>query len=310
VATYGQQFTLGSDVFYAAATTGSTPVTIKVYPANTENSYTGVPNTAETTLGDMVDAYVNANPGVAGSITAYAYRITTPLDLDVTTNAAANLVDLEEVIPHWTYTWAAYTPQAIYNWEVVATAPAGGNDVSATVTTVPDENTAGAVNDYTTIGTKIYALTSIGYDTDGCREVAEAPVNSAPAPANPVVYGTPGYAGELVKETGTTNYFKCTLGADGQKTDVGEALLVASGAPSYEMTVTYKRWKKTSTSVYSEIDGSVTKTISRTGNAAFKAGESYNIVVTLYKDGDASTDTNIAPWTPSTDGDITIDGEE
>ncbi len=311
VATYGQAYSLGADGFYAAAET-------VVYPANTENSYTGVPNTTQTTLGALVAAYKDANedatnPGTytAGSVTGYAYRVKTGKDLvlDVTTNAAANLVDLEEVIPHWTYTWAAYTPQAIYHWEEVATAPAGGNDVSATVTAVPDESTAGAVNDYTIVGGKTYALTSIGYDTDGCREIAAAPVDSDPT-ATPVVYGTPGYAGELVKETGTTNYFKCTLGASGQKTDVGEALLVAPGAPGYEMTVTYKRWKKTSTSVYSEIDGSVTKTISRTGNAAFKAGESYNIVVTLYKDGDASTNTNITPWTSSSDGDINIEGEE
>jgi hypothetical protein len=93
-------------------------------------------------------------------------------------------------------------------------------------------------------------------------------------------------------------------------TPVGEALLVAPGAPSYEMTLTYKRWKKTSTTDYSEIEGTVTKSIARnTASALFEAGKSYNVVITLYKDGDAATDTNLEQW-QSGDTDINIEGEE
>jgi hypothetical protein len=110
----------------------------------------------------------------------------------------------------------------------------------------------------------------------------------------------------------TTAYAAAT-GTPGSATatKVGEALLVAPMAQSYEMTVTYKRWKKTSTTQYSEIEGTVTKSIARnTASALFEAGKSYNVVITLYKDGDASTNTNLNPWVPTTDGDIDIEGED
>lgn len=314
VATYGQQFTLGSDVFYAAETTGSTPVTIKVYPANTENSYTGVPNTAETTLGDMVTAYVAAHPGVAGSITGYAYRVTTPLDLDVTTNAAANLVDLEEVIPEW-----AVTTNATHAETTLYTVPAGVIDV-ANNTALEADAASQADGTYTyhqaddntyrevEVAGGAVSSNTVKYTVTGAEVVAadDAAVTAAQDAA--------AATGTTVYIVGGTKYVSSDVTAaavaEGVKTNVGEALLVAPGAPGYEMTLTYKRWKKTSTTQYSEIEGTVTKTISRSGNAAFKAGDSYNIVVTLYKDGDAATDTHITPWNPSTDGDINIDGEE
>lgn len=316
IATYGQAYSLGTDGFYAAATTVA-------YPANTENSYTGVPNTAETTLGDMVAAYVAANPGVAGSITGYAYRATTPLALDVTTNAAANLVDLEEVIPEWTVTTpATHAETTLYTITGTETVVA---DAAALTAAAEELTTLGDNVFYVTADTKyvnvnvtaacttpgaadaVYTTTDL-YDVTG-TEVAAA--NDAAVTA----------AQDAAAATGTTVYIvdgtkyvssEVTVAAvaEGTKTPVGEALLVAPGAPSYEMTLTYKRWKKTSTTQYSEIEGTTTKTIARSGNAAFKAGDSYNIVVTLYKDGDASTDTKLNPWNPSTDGDIEIEGED
>lgn len=307
VATYGQAYSLGTDGFYAAATTVA-------YPANTENSYTGVPNTAETTLGDMVAAYVAANPGVAGSITGYAYRATTPLVLDVTTNAAANLVDLEEVIPAWNVTTnATHVETTLY------TIPAGVIDVADAAALTTDA-TAKADGTYTyhqadddtyrevVVATGAISSNTVKYTVTGA-EVAAAD-DAAVTAAQDVAAAT----GTTVYIVGGTKYVSSEVTvaavAEGIKTDVGEALLVAPGAPSYEMTLTYKRWKKTSTTQYSEIEGSTTKTIARSGNAAFKAGDSYNIVVTLYKDGDASTDTNLNPWNQSTDGDIEIEGEE
>ena len=307
VATYGQAYSLGTDGFYAAATTVA-------YPGNTENSYTGVPNTAETTLGDMVAAYVAANPGVAGSITGYAYRATTPLALDVTTNAAANLVDLEEVIPEWTVTTAAtHAETTLY------TIPAGVINVDDNAALVANAATQAdgtytylQADDHTyrevVVATGAVSSNTVKYTVTGAEVVAadDAAVTAAQDAA--------AATGATVYIVGGTKYVSSDVTvaavAEGTKTDVGEALLVAPGAPSYEMTLTYKRWKKTSTTQYSEIEGTTTKTIARSGNAAFKAGDSYNIVVTLYKDGDASTDTNLNPWNQSTDGDIEIEGED
>jgi len=304
--TYNVGYMLNGTQMYTAAAT-------VVYDANTVNAYTGVPNGKQSTLGELVAAYVAQNPNTAGTVDGYAYAKTQNLVTTGQINAAANLIDLEEVIPHWdaTYTWTAYTPQATaYNWEEVAAAPVGGNDVSASVTAVPTTTTVGAVGDYTLISAKYYELKSISYDSDGCRELAAAPDNSD-LTADPVVLGTIGQDGEIVKITGTTNYYKCAVAGNntGAKTNVGEALLVAPLAPSYEMTLTYKRWKPVSATSFSEIEGIVTKTIAlSTAGAAFEAGKSYNVVVTLYKDGEASTDTNLNPWTPGEE--IEIDGED
>lgn len=269
VATYGTPYTLHGSNFATAAATA-------VYTTNTEDSYTGVPNGTLTTLGELVAAYVAANPGVAGSISGYAYFKTVDLVLDGTPNAAAKLVPLVEVTPAWT----GYTPGT----------PATYQATDAT-SAVADETAYDGLDAALKVGkgdAAALAAATIAankdkyfFNTDDSKAYLIEEVAAVP--------GTPGSA------TPTT---------------VGEALLVAPMAQSYEMTVTYKRWKKTSTTQYSEIEGTVTKSIARnTASALFEAGKSYNVVITLYKDGDASTNTNLNPWVPTTDGDIDIEGE-
>jgi hypothetical protein len=257
------------------------------------------------------------------------------LDLDVTTNAAANLVDLEEVIPEWD----GGTPATLG----ATTTYTGATDFAAsTLTAITGSGTIAdkaaldaltglteANGDYkaATADGKYYIATVAGGDVTASVEMTGS-ASYATAKGSEIDNTTLAdlaAAQDDAKTKAQGDYFYATTdggfykinvatdavaGTGAVKTKVGEALLVAPGAPSYEMTLTYKRWKKTSSTQYSEIEGTVTKTISRSGNAAFKAGDSYNIVVTLYKDGDAATDTNITPWNPSADGDIDIEGEE
>lgn len=261
VPTYGTPYTLHGSNFATAAATA-------VYTTNTEDSYTGVPNGTLTTLGELVAAYVAANPGVAGSISGYAYFKTVDLDLDGTPNAAAKLVPLVEVTPAWTG-YAPGTYQA--------------TDASATVA---DETAYDALD----------AAKQAGKGDAAALTAATIAANK-----DKYFFNTDDNKAYLIEE----------VAGSATPTTVGEALLVAPMAQSYEMTVTYKRWKKTSTTQYSEIEGTVTKSIARnTASALFEAGKSYNVVITLYKDGDASTNTNLNPWVPTTDGDIDIEGED
>lgn len=277
VPTYGTPYTLHGSNFATAAATA-------VYTTNTEDSYTGVPNGTLTTLGELVAAYVAANPGVAGSISGYAYFKTADLVLDGTPNAAAKLVPLVEVTPAWT----GYTPGTA-EVPYVKTADAGSD--AATYTAAD----AAKKQDFS-------GSADVAADLDAwCKTLAVG---------TGYIYtdGTNYYTFDI-----TTAYAAAVsaTGGSATPTTVGEALLVAPMAQSYEMTVTYKRWKKTSTTQYSEIEGTVTKSIARnTASALFEAGKSYNVVITLYKDGDASTNTNLNPWVPTTDGDIDIEGED
>lgn len=273
----------GTPSYPANYTKGSTiyPVTtdLAVYDANTTNSYTGIPNGHLTTLEDMVAAYIANNtitPSplevTPGSISGYVYTKIADAAYGLGTNAAAQLVDLEPVTP----VWDGYSAGSAAHTDAV-------------------EQTAMDATAYGALDAGVQ-----GGDVDDAGLVA-ATVQSND--------------GKYYHNTDDGKYYQIVYtaevpAADGSAvaTNVGEALLVAPNAPKYEVTLTYKRWKKTSTSNVNEIEGSVTKEVTRNGGAYFNAGKSYNVIITLYKDGDASTDTNLEPWTPEED--INIEGED
>ena len=316
----------GTPTYPANYTKGGTtyPVTpdLAVYDANTTNSYTGIPNGHKTTLAAMVADYITANNTAAvgdpvavpaGSISGYVYtKIADPV-YGMGTNAAAQLVDLEAVTPAWTVTTTAThtetdlyaipaTCQTAANAAAVATELAGESAGDYVFFTEDDK----AYKTYTWDGSAVTATSAALYtEPAGVVAVADEAAMTAAQDAAATT-------GTTVYKIGTTKYVSSNVTAaavsSGTPTDIGEALLVAPNAPKYEVTLTYKRWKKTSTSNVSEIEGSVTKEVTRSGGAYFNAGKSYNVVITLYKDGDASTDTNIEAWDPEED--INIEGEE
>lgn len=275
----------GTPSYPANYTKGSTtyPVStdLAVYDANTTNSYTGIPNGHLTTLEAMVAAYIANNTitptpleVTPGSISGYVYTKTADAVYGLGTNAAAQLVDLEPVTPVWDG-YSAGTP-ATYQ----------ATDASATVA---DETAYDALD----------AALQAGKGDATALEAAKIAANEGK------YFFVTGDKAYKIEEA--TAAVPGTVGS-AVATNVGEALLVAPNAPKYEVTLTYKRWKKTSTSDVNEIEGSVTKEVTRNGGAYFNAGKSYNVIITLYKDGDASTDTNLEPWTPEED--INIEGED
>jgi hypothetical protein len=304
--TYNVGYMLNGTQMYTAAAT-------VVYDANTVNAYTGVPNGKQSTLGELVAAYVAQNPNTTGTVDGYAYKKTQDLVTTGSINAAANLIDLEEVIPEWNVTTnATHTETTLY------TIPAGVINVDDNAALVANAATQAdgtytylQADDHTyrevVVATSAVSSNTVKYTVTGAEVVAadDAAVTAAQDAA--------AATGATVYIVGGTKYVSSDVTvaavAEGTKTSVGEALLVAPLAPSYEMTLTYKRWKPVSATSFSEIEGIVTKTIAlSTAGAAFEAGKSYNVVVTLYKDGDASTDTNLNPWTPGEE--IEIDGED
>lgn len=315
----------GTPTYPANYTKGGTtyPVTpdLAVYDANTTNSYTGIPNGHLTTLAAMVADYITANNTAAvgdpvavptGSISGYVYTKTAGPVYGMGTNAAAQLVDLEAVTPAWTVTTTAtHAETTLY------TIPAGVINVADNAALVADAATQAdgtytylQADDHTyrevVVATGAVSSNTVKYTVTGAEVVAadDAAVTAAQDAA--------AATGVTVYIVGGTKYVSSNVTAaavsSGTPTDIGEALLVAPNAPKYEVTLTYKRWKKTSTSNVSEIEGTVTKEVTRNGGAYFNAGKSYNVVITLYKDGDASTDTNIEAWDPEED--INIEGEE
>lgn len=92
-------------------------------------------------------------------------------------------------------------------------------------------------------------------------------------------------------------------------TRIGESLLVApADGNGYEVEITYSCYK--TDGLYEGLK--INKTIQLAGtftNDPFEAGKTYNVIITLYKDGtmDGST-VVIDPWTSG--GDINIDNEE
>jgi len=304
----------GTPTYPANYTKGGTtypvnPTTLAVYDANTTNSYTGIPNGHQTTLADMVAAYVAANPGVAGSISGYVYTKTGDIAYGTGTNAAAQLVDLETVIPGWTA--ATHTETTLYTIPASVINVADDAELTTNAVTKSDGTYTYYKADDKTYRTVVVAAgvvssNTVDYTVTGAEVVAasDAAVTAAQDGATAL--------GAKVYFVGSTKYVSSdvTVVAAGTKTDVGEALLVAPNAPKYEVTLTYKRWKKTSDGAggLSEIDGTVTKEVARAGGAYFNAGKSYNVVITLYKDGDASTETNLEPWVEEEE--IGVEGEE
>ena len=250
-ATYGS-YTVGNDQYSASAS-------LAVYDSNATNTLTGVPTGNATTLGALVDAYLTNNAQdtdpvtyTAGTVTGYQYTQTTAYEAGNTTDAASNLVDLVEVIPHWT----AGTP-ASYTWEAYT----GTDDATLTGTEDPTTETVGTV-------------------------------------------------GAIYENTTTNEKFECTAvteatGGAAEATAVGEALLVApADGNGYEIELTYKRWKANTATTGEEIESTITKTITRTGGAFFKAGTSYKVTITIFEDGETSTNTELEGWDEGEDFDI------
>jgi hypothetical protein len=88
------------------------------------------------------------------------------------------------------------------------------------------------------------------------------------------------------------------------KTDIGEALLVApADAHGYVVKVTYTRTKKVNATTVEPLSDVATVNVVRNANVsgvktpvAFEAGKSYNVVITLYEDGETTSNTTIEGW--------------
>ena len=294
-------------VWNGEATGGNATVGTIVYEDNTEDAYTGVPNTKSATLTALANDYKathedpnNVGQYIAGTVEGYVYTKTTDLVQSANGKANAPLKELTPVIPRWNAaaTVDAYDYVEGYKSHYDAAAAAAAANVS-------DFEVAAAKNTFDLaldafVNDAGYTAPVAADENKVVRFFIDGDANHAYDEGETIV----GYA--LVKKTAAE-----AVGA--AVTNVGEALFIAPNAPELDLTITYKRWKKTAAGVVNEIEGTVNKTVKRNaapGSVApnFNGGKSYNIVITLYKDGDATTDTTITPW--DQEEVIDVEGEE
>lgn len=263
--------------------------TLEVYPSDSRDSYTGLPTTAITTIKAIAEAkktaiHVEADPdndieenwGAANTtVTAYLWKQTQAYEGNNVASPASEMQPLKPVIPEW-----------------------NGVDASAGTAAHTDAVEQDMDAD---------AYDGLDADFKGGDVDADG-LEAATVQANDGKY----YHNTVDGKYYMIVYTAATGATDGEpntaKTDIGEALLVAPGEYSYEVTINYKRWKRTSSTAITEQPGTITKTIARGNNAKFNAATSYNIVISMYGDGDVSTDTQITPWTQDEE-EINLSGE-
>jgi len=101
------------------------------------------------------------------------------------------------------------------------------------------------------------------------------------------------------------------------KTSIGEALLVApADEHGYRVEVTYTRTKKINSTTVQPLSDTAVIDVVRNANVsgaktpvAFEPGKSYNVVITLYSDGETKSDTDLQGWEDGDGLDDSYDAE-
>lgn len=255
--------------------------TYVVYTTDGLDATTGMPTGAKTSLtaagtGIVYIPCYNSTRGTEH--TAQGKDMNVPA-FSTTADASQPLVALEPVVPEWTagattYSWgasdlAAYTAAAATDEaEVTATTP----DAALTEYATTNPAAAGDVD-------KVILL----YNEQGGNTTYDAGVDDI--------------VGYIIGKS-------ATAGGSAVATNVGEALLVApADASGYVVKVTYTRTKKINATTVEPLSDVATINVVRNAvvsgvktPVAFEAGKSYNVVVTLYEDGETTADTTIEGW--------------
>ena len=288
----GYQDALGNTGSFNVSTLDATQKngTYVVYTTDALDATTGMPTGQKTSLtaaGSGIVYIPCYNQTVGTEHAAQTLNMGVPA-FSTTADASQPLVALEPVVPGWTagtttYSWgasdvAAYTAAtATDEAEVTATA----FDAALTEYATANPAAAGDVD-------KVILL----YNEKGTNTTYDA--------------GTDDIVGYIIGKSATT-------GGSAVATNVGEALLVApADASGYVVKVTYTRTKKINATTVEPLSDVATINVVRNAvvsgvktPVAFEAGKSYNVVVTLYEDGETTTNTTVEGW-ENGDG---LDGE-
>jgi len=257
----------------SAAEKGGTYV---VYTTDAKDPTTGKPTGAKTSLNAAGHTlvYIPCFKSVAPAGGAHEAAGTTMNEPEYDTQADANkpLVALEPVVPGWN--------------GVEASAGAAAHTDAVEQTTM----------DATAYGALDAAVQ--GGDVDAAALIA------ATTQANDGKYYHNTDDGKYYKIVYTAEVPATAKVENTVKTNIGEALLVApADAHGYVVKVTYTRTKKINAATVEPLSDVATINVVRNANVsgtktpvAFEAGKSYNVVVTLYEDGETTADTTIEGW--------------
>jgi len=187
---------------------------------------------------------------------------------DTTTDANSNLVALVPVVPGW-------------------------NGVAGTPATYKSEDASATVANETA-----YDALDAGVKA-GKGDAAALAAATVAANENKYFFVTGDKAYKIVEDAAAVSATDNT-----EKTKVGEALLVApADEHGYRVEVTYTRTKKVNSTTVQPLSDTAVVDVVRNAVVAgvktpvpFEAGKSYNVVVTLYSDGEATSDTKLEGW--------------
>ena len=254
-----------------------------VYTTNGLDANTGLPTGVKTSLNALGTAtgYIatyNSTLGTKHAATTPATPMNVPV-YDTKADANKPLVALEPVVPGWTagattYSWGA-SDVAAY------TAAAAKDEAEVTATTID-----AALTEYAT------ANPAVAGDVDKVILLYNEKGTNATYDA-----GADDIVGYIIGKSATT-------GGSAVATNVGEALLVAPADKNgYLVKVTYTRTKKVNASTVEPLSDTAEIEVVRMTDIAgvktptpFEAGKSYKVVVTLYSDGEAKSDTKLEGW--------------